>query len=104
MIGGRLFDGVPRTPILPQGEITRAGTGADRSDPIFEYAISLAVDGRDFAIVLGYADAAGNSRGAVRLDLHCEVPGRDGWRVRQMHIGATPDAALNQPSLSSLPL
>jgi hypothetical protein len=104
MIGGKLFNGLANAPILASGEFTRADIDADRRDSVFDYAASLAVEGSDFSIICGYADSAGNSRGALRLDLHCDRPGSDRWRVRQLHLGDTPEAALNDPTLSSLPL
>jgi len=104
MIGGRLFDGVPKTPILPPGEMSRAGIDVGRASVAFDHGASLAADGQDFAIVVGYADAAGNSRGAISLDVHRDAPTGDRWHVRQLHIGDTPEDALSHPSLSSLPL
>jgi hypothetical protein len=104
MIGGHLFPAAPRSPILPAGESSRAEVNAGRADLIFDHALSLAIDGQDFAIVVGYVGAGEKSRGALRLDLHRESPRNDRWRVRQLHHGATPEAALSNPSLSSLPL
>jgi hypothetical protein len=104
MIGGRLFPVSPRTPILPAGEASRAEIDAGMADLIFEYGLSLAVDGRDFAIIIGYADAAGKPRGAVRLDIHRDDPNGESWHVRQLHLGESSEAALSHPSLSSVPL
>lgn len=104
MIGGRLFDGTPGAPVLPPGEIARAWVDAGRQAEIFEWAISLAVDGCDFAVAVGYADAGGIPRGALSLDIHREGPGSDSWRVRRMHLGENPEDALSRPSLSSPPL
>ncbi len=104
MIGGQLFAGVPKTPVLPPGELSRAGLEAGRVSPAFDHGASLSVDGQDFAIVIGYADAAGNSRGAISLDIHRNAPAGDDWHVRQLHLGDTPDDALSRPSLSSLSL
>lgn len=104
MIGGRLFDGVPKTPILPPGELSRAGIECGSGSAAFDHGASLAADGQDFAIVVGYADAAGNARGAISLDVHREMPTGDRWYVRQLHMGGTPDDALSHPLISSLPL
>lgn len=104
MIGGQLFDGVPGTPILPPGEMSRAGLEMGRDNVAFEHGASLAADGQDFAIVIGYADAAENSRGAISMDVHRSDLGSDFWRVRQLHIAGTPEDALSRPTLSSLPL
>lgn len=104
MIGGQLFDGAPKTPILPPGEMSRAGLDVSRASVAFDHGASLAADGQDFAIVIGYADAAGNSRGAISLVIHRDAPAGEGWHVRQLHMGDTSDDALSRPSLSSLPL
>jgi hypothetical protein len=104
MIGGRMFDASPRTPILPPGESAHAGFDASRRDEVFDYGVSLAVDGQDFSLVVGYADAAGSPHAALRLDLHNDRPGYDHWHVRQLHVGETAEAAMSHPHLSSLPL
>jgi hypothetical protein len=104
MIGGLLFDGVPSVPVLPPSELAIAHVDAGRADPVFDRGLSLGLEGVDFAVIVGYGDAAGNPRGAISLDVHRENPGSDVWRVRQLHMGDTAEAALNHPSLSSLPL
>lgn len=104
MIGGQLFDGVPKTPVLPPGELSRAGIDIGRAGVAFDHGASLAVDGQDFAIVIGYSDAAGNARGAISLDIHRTGPTGDHWYVRRLHMGGTPEEALSRPSVSSLPL
>lgn len=104
MIGGLIFGGVPSTPVLPPSELAIAHVDAGRADPVFNRGLSLALEGVDFAVVVGYSDAAYNPRGAISLDVHRENPGSGVWRVRQLHMGDTPEAALNHPSLSSLPL
>jgi hypothetical protein len=104
MIGGEVFDAQSRSPIVAPGEISRAWLQAGRSHSAFEHALSLALEGQDFAALIGYADAGGNPRGAISLDVHRIRPTGDGWRVRQLHLGATPEDALSRPFLSSLPL
>lgn len=104
MIGGRLFDGVPKAPLVPPGELSRGGMDVGRDSVAFEHALSLAIDGRDFAIVLGYADAGGTGRGAISLDVHRVSPAGDNWRVRKLNIGPTPDDALSRPTVSSVDL
>jgi hypothetical protein len=104
MIGGSIFDGTPKSPVVPPGESSRAGFEVGRSHPGFDHGVSLAVEGIDFAMVVGYADAGGAQRGAISLDVHRENPQADRWRVRQLHIGPNPDDALSRPTFSSLPL
>jgi hypothetical protein len=104
MIGGVVFETSASVPILPPGEIGCVQVDAHEADTIFERALSLAVDGVDFAAIVGFADAGGTPRGAISMDVHREAPNSPTWRVRQLHIGDLPDAALNHPTLSSLPL
>lgn len=104
MIGGQLFDGTAGAPIVAPGEFDAAMLDVGRESPAFDYGISLEQEGVDFAVVIGYADAGGNPRGAISLDVHRDQPARGRWYVRQLHVGSTPEDALHRPRLSSLPL
>jgi len=56
-------------PVLPSGEMTYVRLQASPEDDGVRVAESIAMEYRDFAVVLDYADAASRPTGAVRLDV-----------------------------------
>ena len=95
--------GFPSTPIVPPTAV--AHVELQVFPDIEGYAaLSDAICNRvAFMVLIGYADASGQSAGAVRLDITPRKLPADStdWLVQRVHWAGTPDAAVEQPSLSS---
>jgi hypothetical protein len=84
---------------LPPGEITQARIELP-SNSRFGPEVILAKT--NFAVVLTYADAADQPRGATRLDVY-HSSGRQLWYVRQIHFGDDDGSVRERPRTSSAP-
>ncbi len=103
--GGTPYDGVSRNPALPPGEHTRAYLSATRDKSSWAEADETYSNPSPFSVLVGYGDAAGSSRGALRLDVsHRSRGGVTSWYVRQVHFGDSVEAALSDPRISSFPV
>jgi hypothetical protein len=84
---------------LPPGEITQARIELP-SNSRFGPEVVLAKS--NFSLVLTYADAADQPRGATRLDVH-HSSSRNQWYVRQIHFGDDDESVRERPRTSSAP-
>jgi hypothetical protein len=69
-------------PVLPPGEITGVGIGAEEGDPDIGVVESIGLEYADFSVTVRYADTSGRPRGVLRLDIkngqHPRITARDG--------------------------
>lgn len=84
---------------LPPDEITRARLELPPTSRWGPEVIDA--DRGDFSLVLAYADAAGQARGATRLDVYRTE--RKQWYVRQVHFGDDDESVRESPRASSAP-
>jgi hypothetical protein len=88
---GATAHGSVANPVLPPGEITHVGLSAEPDDPDWAVAASVAIESADFDLIVGYADASGHPREAVRLHVtngqHPQVTDRE-WTRRSSDLRA----------------
>jgi hypothetical protein len=102
---GTPYVGVSRNPALPPGEQTRAYLSATRDKSSWTEADQTYTNPSPFCVLIGYGDAAGSSRGALRLDVSPRSRGGvTSWHVRQVHFGDSIETALSAPRVSSFPV
>jgi hypothetical protein len=98
------WPGAPSTPVLAPGQVGRARLEMPPGAPDYDVARALAETTPDFSVIVEYADAAGELRGAVRIDLSRFNDGEgEDWLVRQVHWDKDRDAVQGFPRLSSQP-
>jgi hypothetical protein len=84
---------------VPPGEMTQARIELP-SNSRFGPEVILAKS--NFSLVLSYADAADQPRGATRLDVY-HSSSRSLWYVRQVHFGDNDESVRQSPRTSSAP-
>jgi hypothetical protein len=99
--GGTAYVGHAASLAVSPGERTRAILQPTRSKSSWQEASVMLADKSSFAVTIGYADAAGRLRGAVRLDVHHRAERLKPWFVRQVHFGDSVDSVQSSPRSSS---
>lgn len=84
---------------LPPGEITRARLELPSTS---RFGDEVVLAKTNLSVVVTYGDAAGEPRGATRLDVYYS-DSRHRWYVRQIHFGDDDESVRERPRASSAP-
>jgi hypothetical protein len=102
--GLRLVFGHATSPVVAPGEETRLMLQVRPAAEEWSAFQRGIVTRGEFLVMAEYSDPAGESWGAVRLDIRRGDAADGGWYVRQTHFGESMEQAWGSPKLSSWPI
>src|SRR5689334_1280903 len=105
-MSGAVETGWIASPVLASGESSRTRFQARPGDAGWDEAFEAATDvGKNFSVVIRYADPAGHPRSFLRLDAYND-PERATrqWYVWQFHFDPSRDGIRDNPAVSSMPV